>query len=165
MHPAGVFTATVLDHGIGETKNGNPQVMVLFETEKGTIFGYFVLTDEAAKWTLEKVRNMGFMGDDLMQLNQEGLLAGNKCDITVDHETYDDKLQAKVGWVNRVGEAPGTVDRDPVAAKNAKRYNAMLKKMKPKAPKEAEAFDKKPPTKPEDVVTHEDPPDADDCPI
>lgn len=131
MHPEGVHAAKVIEHGLSYTQNENLQVVVRFETEHGFISGFFVLTDKAAKWTIEKLRAMGYRGEDFAELNHEGLLIGNECDITVEHEEYGGQWRAKIGWVNPLGEGGGggDVKRDPVAAKNARRFNAMLKKM------------------------------------
>lgn len=90
----------------GESKNGNPQVVVNFEILEGeqagrriAWFGYF--TEKTAPRTVESLRYCGFVGNDLaaavtQQLDQE-------VQIVVGHEDYQGKTSAKVQWVNRGG--------------------------------------------------------------
>lgn len=131
LFPKGNYLATVLEHGFGKTPSGSEQFVVKFDTEAGVITGYFSLAEtvndkgkSAADYTMGKIRAMGFNGDDLGELAEGDLLAGNKCDITVEHDTYQGKTKAKVGFVNPVGG--GAIKKDPSV--NVKRFNALLRK-------------------------------------
>lgn len=127
IHPTGYFDATILDHGFATTGTGAEQFFTQFQTEHGTIVGYFFLTDKAAEHTMKKIRAMGYQGGDLSALADGRELRGHQCSITIDHEIYEGKTQAKVGWVNQLGET-GIVERCDVTAANARRFNALLKK-------------------------------------
>lgn len=90
----------------GTTKNGNDQVVVVFEIIDGpcmgrrlTWFGYF--TKDTTKRTLESLRYCGWKGDDLMALpNQE---IDQEVQLVVKHETYEGKTHARIAWVNNPG--------------------------------------------------------------
>ena len=49
MHPAGRYEAEILDHGLSTAKTGTPQVAVKFQTDEGTITGWFAMSDKAAE--------------------------------------------------------------------------------------------------------------------
>jgi hypothetical protein len=126
LHPEGTFKAKIVDHGMDSTKKGQPVAWVKFDTEGGGIMGFFHLSDKAAEYSLKKIAACGFLRS-LAEFN-DGSCIGNEVEITVDHETYENKLRAKVGWVNVIG-APTTMNKDKVAALNAKRYDALLAKI------------------------------------
>jgi len=50
------------------------------------------------KMTFESLRAMGFQGDNLEELLTQKL--DRKVSVTVRHETYEDKMYAKIGFVN-----------------------------------------------------------------
>jgi hypothetical protein len=126
MIPAGWHTAKIVDHGISPGKKGS-QVVVQFDCEAGIILGYFSLTDKSAEYTVNKIRAMGFQGDDLQQLNDGECIKGNLCEIQINHETFEGVERAKVGFVNPYGQQGG-VRHDDEAAANVVRFNALLKK-------------------------------------
>lgn len=129
MHNAGIFDATILDHGfIHKQSMKAPQFWAKFKTDEGHITGFFSLTHKSAQYTIQKIRAMGFQGDDLMSLNDGNELAGNRVTITVDHEVYQDKKRAKVGWVNALGDTGLDLEHDEKAARNARHFNALLSK-------------------------------------
>jgi hypothetical protein len=134
IHPKGTFQAVVEDHGIGESKNtGTPQVIVKFATSteggQDEIWGYFALTDKAAQYTVEKVRAMGFTGNDIEQLNDGQCCVGNPCSVTVEHEEYNGKVRAKVAFVNPPGDGEAReIKRSKAAGAKARMFNALLHK-------------------------------------
>lgn len=133
LHPIGEHEAEVLDHGLVTSKTGTSGVAVKFQTEFDVITGWFYLTDKTVEYTIEKLRAMGWEGDDFRELNQQpAVLAGHKCVITVSHESYEGKTRAKVNFVNPEGYEGGEIQRDENAAKNAMRFNALLKSGKGK---------------------------------
>jgi hypothetical protein len=138
MHPAGKnFEAEVINHGMNQAKTGSDQIVIGFKTEHGEITGFFSLAGGAAEYSIKKLREAGFKGDSLEELNDEPGFRGAKCFISVDHEkTPDGKEVAKVGWVNAT--PGGSVKTDPAVAKSAaKRFDALLKANPPKSDGEA----------------------------
>jgi hypothetical protein len=134
LHPKGYHDAKIIDHGISTTKNEKLQVVVKFETEHGQITGFLYMSDRAAEYTIEKIKNMGFNGNSLDELNDGRCLVGNPCVIKVDHEDYQEKISAKVNGVYPPGYVGKEVERDADAAKSIKRFDAMLKKAAGAAP-------------------------------
>jgi hypothetical protein len=126
MHSEGTFDAKVTDHGFAPGNKG-PQLWVKFETSEGNIAGWFSFTDKAAQHTVKKIRNIGYQGDNIEQLNDGVSMRGMLCSIVVEHEEYDGKTRAKVAFVNRLGDTGGSLDRDDAAARNAARFNALLR--------------------------------------
>jgi len=134
MHPSGTFEAEVIEHAITESSKGTPQVAVKFETSEGEITGWFALTDKAAEYTVEKLRAMGFQGDDLSQINDGQCMVGNQCNLVIEHDEYKDKVNARIKFVNPLGVSGGTdLAASDSAAANARRFNALLTR----APKQA----------------------------
>lgn len=129
LHPEGQFPAFIRDHGLSTSSTGNPQLWVKFETEHGTINGWFAMTDRAIQYTVEKVRNMGFDGHNFADLNKEpAILAGKEVTITVSNEEYKGKIRAKVQFVDSPDSDGGKPKKDDDAAKAASRFDALLRK-------------------------------------
>lgn len=71
------------------------------------ISAFLYFTENAVDRTLESLRHLGWVGenlDELPQLAAAGQL-GEVVEIVVDHEEWDGKLRAKVKWVNKIGGA------------------------------------------------------------
>ena len=132
MHPAGRFDAEIIEHGITFATTGTEQVVVKFQTSEGTITGWFAMTEKAAEYTIEKLRNMGFAGSDLAEVNDGECLIGHRCNIVVVHETYKGEERAKVQFVNPEGSGDGgAIERSDGAAANVRKFNVLLKKRPP----------------------------------
>jgi hypothetical protein len=92
-------------------EDNKPQAAVAFEIvgetdpfAGWTITAFLFLHDNSRERSIESFRYMGWTGDDLVELPalcEAGQLG--EVDIVVDHEEYQEKLQAKVKWVNRRG--------------------------------------------------------------
>jgi len=150
MHPKGKYEAKVIDHGYNQATTGSYQFFAEFQTEAGSIIGFFSLSEKAISHTLKKIRAMGFQHDDLDILGDGKHLRGNMCRITVDHEHYDGQWRAKVGWVNPYHG--GVVERIDSKSANLGRFSALLKQIdKVEAVKE---------DAPQKKYTEEDPPPA-----
>lgn len=90
-------------------EDNKPQAAVAFEIvgetdpfAGWTITAFLFLHDNSWERSIESFRYMGWTGDDLVELPDlcdAGQLG--EVDIVVDHEEYQEKLQAKVKWVNR----------------------------------------------------------------
>ena len=128
MHPAGTFEAAIRDHGIALAQTGTEQVVVKFETEAGFITGFFALTDKAITYTMDKLVAMGYRGQSMLDVNDGKCMLGNRCSITVVHEKYQGETRAKVSFVNPVGWEGAEIRRDEQAARNAQRFDALLRK-------------------------------------
>jgi hypothetical protein len=65
------------------------------------------LTDGAWKKTVEALRVLGWIGDDLEELPAlaDGGALANECDIVIEHETYNGKTRAKIAWLNAPGRS------------------------------------------------------------
>jgi hypothetical protein len=113
----------------GETKNGNPQVVVNFEILDGpeagrriAWFGYF--TEKTAQRTVESLRYCGFKGNDLSAAVTQPL--DQEVQIVIDHEEYNGKTSAKVQWVNR-GGGDGFRLEKPMDRRGLERFAAQMK--------------------------------------
>lgn len=112
--------------GLGESGTGKEQVAVEFKVltegaaeQSLTWYGYF--TDGAIEKTIESLRNCGWQGDDLSQLDG---LGANEVDIVVEDETYEGKTTARVQWVNKVG---ALAIKTPLTPDRAKSFAAAMK--------------------------------------
>lgn len=146
--PPGDYYARPKAWQLSETKQGKPQVEVIFEItqacahtgSKITWFGFF--TDKTTKSTIKALDLMGFEGDEIEDLaNQQP--GDVDVILKIEHEE-DDKgvMRAKVRWVNDPNYG-GLVSKpmDAVAAKVFSRdLRAQLKGMeRRKATKPAQA--------------------------
>jgi len=134
IHPAGIFDAVITDHGFGTSKKkGTPQLTVGFDTEAGHITGFFYLSPAAIEQTAEKVKAMGFKGSKWEDLQDGTALKGNKCVITVKHDTFEGRTLAKVEWVNEEGYQPG-IQHDAAVASNLSMFDSLFGPTKADAP-------------------------------
>jgi hypothetical protein len=70
----GRYSARAVSWQLGEAGTGTPQVGIEFRIEDGDqkgerISGYFALSDAAAEYTLQKLRNCGWRGTDISELD------------------------------------------------------------------------------------------------
>lgn len=101
MIAPGTYIARAVSAELGETKAGNPQIAVEFDTGTDgriTWFGYF--TEKAQERTLQALRYCGWCGIDLTDLSG---IDRNDVELVVEHESYEGKTRAKVQWVNKLG--------------------------------------------------------------
>ncbi len=130
----------------GETEKGDPQVVIGFEiystdpdypdADAGrnvTYFGGFTPAQDGKQkgsydFTVEALRNMGWTGDDLAELEQlamDGKLA-NEVSLVIAHEEYNGKIGVKVKWVNRPGGGAVKLKK-PMDAAAVKVFAAAMK--------------------------------------
>lgn len=109
---------------LGAAGTGTPQVGVELEVEEGDYKGeristYLALSDAAADYTLQKLRNLGWTGTDIFDLEdpeKSASMAANLVEFTVEledevkdgqpvivEETGEVKRRLKVGFINRGG--------------------------------------------------------------
>lgn len=136
--PQGTYDdVEILDHGFDESGQKKTTFFwVKFRVpEHGEILGRFYLpkgSDKGLEAAFRKIEAMGFSGEDLTELADGTLLAGNLVQITIEHEVYEGVTRARVGFVNpnhSTGTGPAKND---VAAANAKGFNAIWRKGKGK---------------------------------
>ena len=100
------YEVEVVDAGITETKEKNPQVFIQFTDGQGDFITAFLSLSEAAfEHTAKKLKAVGFDLDQndgaIHLLNDEPTpIKGVRCRITVEAHTYDGKTQRQVGWIN-----------------------------------------------------------------
>lgn len=133
--PDGKHPAKVIDYGIGETKAGDPQVMVRFKlTMDGSeINWYGSLKDgkpqEFTFTTLQKV--LGMKGDDLLRLeggSGSGTLDEEKTvELVIATEEWQGKTSTKVKWVNDYGASKAKKSIDQAVSTKLKSLNASFK--------------------------------------
>lgn len=112
----GKYEATISDYGIGATKSGDPQVMILFnykdaEGKDHEITWYGSLKEKALKITLKSLLTCGFKGNDVSAL-AEGCM-GNaldvntpvQIDIQLEPSMDGTKSFLRVKWINPLGGA------------------------------------------------------------
>lgn len=104
----GRYRARAVDAQLGLSKSNSEQVGIGFEIldegqyEGWHITGFFSFSDAAADYTLEKMRNAGWQGDDVSDLSSLCPAEG-ECVIVIRHEEYEGKTQVKVAFVNKPG--------------------------------------------------------------
>ena len=105
LHPEGIFVAKVLDHGFDKTtKKGTLYFWVDFETEAGLVQGEFYLSGRAIEKSMEKIANLGHQGEiNDPALADGSALRGKEAQITVEHDEYEGRTRARVGFVNLPG--------------------------------------------------------------
>ena len=105
--PAGRYPARTVEADLGYTKSNTEQVALGFEVLAGEhqgwrITGFFSFSEAAVDYTMEKLRNAGWQGDDISDLSSL-CPSSTECSIVVRHEEYEGKTSAKVAFVNRSG--------------------------------------------------------------
>lgn len=131
----GTFLAVVRDHilkEVGEKKT--PCVSVAVETVENvqthepviqTAYWSGWLTDLAVDGTLKSVTEaLGWDGTDLSELNGTGNFVGKEVWVVLEEETYQDKVQTRVRWLNKVGGGGAQI---PFAPEKAQALSDRLK--------------------------------------
>jgi hypothetical protein len=133
-HPTGTFNGVeITDCGFGESGDaGTPHIFVIFRTEHKEITGYFWLTDKSAKYTQEKLLNMGVPADMpwdevVTGITDGTLLIGRTVQITVESEEWNGDTRSQVKGVRPDGFVGGP-KRSSTAASSAKKFGALWRK-------------------------------------
>lgn len=113
MINAGKYLGKVLDYGIGKTKDGEPNIMLMFGfkdssgVDQDLIWRGSLKEGKAREITIDALLILGLVGNDLSLLahgNGSGVLNQEKeVQLVVEHETYNGKTFAKVRYINEVG--------------------------------------------------------------
>jgi len=106
----GTYEAKPIDYILTETKDGTPQVAVMFKTteEKPQVITWYGILNggKAQDFAIKALLTMGLRGNDLAPLangKDSNLLdLDNVVQIVVESHEYEGKTQQRVSWVNRV---------------------------------------------------------------
>lgn len=118
----------------GRTKDGNPQVAILFalldegpfKGRRLTWYGYF--TDKSGDRTVESLRLIGFKSDELMDLPKGPL--NQEVSVEVQTNDFEGKKSSRIAWINAPG---GARLADPMKPNELRAFSAKFKgKMKSK---------------------------------
>jgi hypothetical protein len=138
--PAGIYRGKAIkgSEQYGNTSNGNEQIaidlLIWNDASEGetrvTTFLFF--TEKSAEFSIERLRALGWVGDDLTNL--EGI-DRNEVDVEVRHEMWEGKQRIKVNIMGSGGRV--TLQNqmaDSAKKKFAARYKNMAKTIAPKTP-------------------------------
>lgn len=107
--PVGTHEARVIATAIGRTGTGKEQIAVTFEDEAGnqsTWYGYFTEASlERTMKTLTEALGWDAAADDhrIDALHNSDTLVGHRAQLVVEDEEYQNKVTAKIKWVNSLG--------------------------------------------------------------
>jgi len=122
LHETGRFRAKAVEGAWGHTSNGTVQVAIQFQLEtdaKLTWYGF--MTEKAEERTMNSLLACG-----VTDLETLAGLGSDDVEVTVEHDTYNEKTRAKIAWVNRLGEG-GVALKSKASPQEAK---SMLSKHK-----------------------------------
>ena len=127
IHPTGQFPAGVTGNHFAYTSQKNtPYISVGFETEHGRLSRWCYLSDKAIKNTKKSLEAAGWDGVNIQDLaDNQTLLSGNTCWITVEHEMYNDELRARVAFINKEEYEGGESNPSAMPGDLAKRLNIL----------------------------------------
>ena len=96
MHPEGIFDAEIVEHGLGESSGGTPEVWIRFATSEGMfVTADLWISEKTSAKIARQFRNCGFSGRATSEL-ESNILVGNMAKIRVKHEEYKGKVTPKV---------------------------------------------------------------------
>lgn len=112
----GKYRAKAVDWLTSKTKDGSPQVDILFEyqqpgeqpgsTEQRQMIWYGSFKGGARERTMETLFNLGLRGPvSTLETGRDGkaLDAEKEVEIVVEHRVYNGILRAGIAWVNEIG--------------------------------------------------------------
>lgn len=105
----------------GTTQNGTDQIVVDLQLESGlTVSTFLYFSDKAAKYSIQRLRALGWSGTDLADLTG---IDSNDVDVDISYEEYQGELKMKV---NIVTGGTVTLDR-PLDDKGKKAFAARFR--------------------------------------
>lgn len=132
----GTYRATAKSCGLGETKNGNPQICVEIELvdRDGVVLGnlpwYGYFTDDGFPIAFRALRALGWQGNDIGELDDCDCskLLPNEGEAVVRLDEYEGQERVRVAFINAAGEGVRLAKRlDPAGkAKLAERLKARI---------------------------------------
>jgi len=123
----GNYRARAVEGALGLTQGGKEQVAVKFSLldfagKTITWFGFF--TENTTQSTFRALRTAGWRGQDLADLADLSNPENPEVLLVIEHETYKDKVTAKVRWVNSAG---GLALKNAMAPEQAKTFSARMR--------------------------------------
>lgn len=124
----GIYDASIVSYGIGQTRAGDPQAMILFEyndldghRHEVTWYGSFK-EGKAQEITLKALLTCGFRGNDPSVLSEgvlsEALELAKAVKITIDEDTKQDGTKfMRVRWINELSRELKSMDRSQAKVK------------------------------------------------
>ena len=94
-----------VDFGLCWTENNTEQLALALEIVEGEHKGfitqlYLSFSAAAREYSIDKMRALGWTGDDFAKLDS---IKSKIAIASFQHEEYEDKIYARVGWVNPLG--------------------------------------------------------------
>jgi hypothetical protein len=152
---AGYYEGSVEDYGISNNSKGDLQAFIKFKIKKDDGEGFVSLTwfgglsekiapgkdKSPASWTIHTLLDCGFKGqeaEDLAGGITSGVIdPGREMALTVQDNTYNDKLTSRIAWVNIIGSGGGqkNLSKEELTGKiNSSSLRAMLLKERQNRP-------------------------------
>lgn len=123
----------------GTTTNGNDQIVIDLSLETGEkVSTFLVFSDKSAPFSIERLRALGWKGNDLSNLEGVG---DNDADIEIKYEIYNGQEKMKVQVLTGGG---GVVLKDKLDDKGKKAFAAKYAALAKAAPIVGAAPEKKP---------------------
>jgi hypothetical protein len=139
LHPEGKgFRGTITGHGVSEAKSGAQQIFVQIQNSEvpdQRITAFMSMAETVTStgrsvidYTVEKLRRCGWKGFSLSEIEAGEMLVGNEIIYEVEHEVFEGKTRAKVGWIN---DPAGGIQRANATAENISRFEEIAKQNPP----------------------------------
>lgn len=129
MITPGIHEAVVVRHSFECSRNGNWGIRVTFKVGEDEIQGNIWLTPAAMGTARKSIKAIGFEIDkkELVEMDvNQTLLAGNKCQLDIQEEVYNDELRTVVKWINPIPKP-----KDPAELTRLTAALRAVKKQKP----------------------------------
>lgn len=134
------YAATIVSTSLAESKEKHtPSVRIMVMTTRDLdndteVQKKFVadlwLSEKAAEKTVQTLRDLGFTGQTLIDLNFPDTMAGLECEISTEMSEYNGQTSEKVKFVNKPGSFANRGLRsasDDMARSISQRYDAVLR--------------------------------------
>ena len=134
------YAATIVSTSLAESKEKHtPSVRMMVMTTRDLdndteVQKKFVadlwLSEKTAEKTVQTLRDIGFTGQTLIDLNFPDTMAGLECEISTEMSEYNGQTSEKVRFVNKPGSFANrglSSASDDIARSISQRYDAVLK--------------------------------------
>lgn len=112
----------------GKTSNGNDQIVIDLELESGErVSTFLVFSDKAAKYSMDRLRALGWKGNDLTDLTG---IDQNEVAVEVKYEEYQGEEKMKV----QIRTGSGVVLKETLDANAKKAFGAKYKALAVRTP-------------------------------
>ena len=141
------YKATITGHGFAESKNTHtPSIKFSLkatfdldaqQTCEKTFYADLWLSDKAIENTCKTLRDIGFQGDNMGDLNDTQCLVDTEVEITTENDEYNGETRERVKFMNAAGSFAkrGVKPMDENHAKAiAAKYSMYLRNAKKKTP-------------------------------